>query len=111
MENPSLIKRPLLVTISCALLFAGGLSVILYTFTGAFAPYGTFYPGVNVLFIIVMFAALSGIWSMEKWGVWIFLVILILKMGLDLWVKAFDWLELISLIPLIIFLGYVRGMK
>jgi hypothetical protein len=101
----------MLVTISCTLLFSFGLFVITYTFTGAFAGYGLYYSGVNVLFIIIMFAALSGIWSMEKWGVWIYLVILVLKFGLDLLVSAFGWWELSLLVPLFVFLWYFKVMK
>ncbi len=111
MSNSPPVNRPLPVTISCVLLYAAGLFVIIYTFTGVFAKHGLFYSGANVLFIIIMFAALSGIWSLEKWGVWIFLTILILKLGMDLWVRAFRWWELLLIIPLVLFLGYIGKMK
>src|SRR4029453_11292690 len=111
MDRSSSTRRPLLVTIASALLFSAGLFLIVYTFTGVFAGYGRFYSAVNVLLIIIMFAALSGIWSMEKWGVWLYVAIVVLKLALDILVKAFGWPELLSIIPMIVFLWYFKLMK
>ena len=111
MDNSPLVKRPLLVTLSCALLFSFGLIVIVYTFTGVLATYGKFYSAINVLFIIIMFAGLSGVWSMEKWGVWTYLAILVLKFGVDIWIDAFKWWELLLILPLILFFRCFKLMK
>jgi hypothetical protein len=97
------VPRPLVVTWLCILLFAAGIINIIYSFTGAFAGYGVLYSAANVLLIIIFFAALSGIWAMEKWGVTLFSVLLGLKFGLDLFVKAFHWWELTLLIILVVF--------
>ena len=49
-------------------LFALGLMQVIYSFTGAFAPYGIYYPAANLLLIILMFAALAGLMSNGKMG-------------------------------------------
>ena len=84
-------------------LFAIGLFTVLYTFTGAYAPYGLYYSAANVLLIIIMFAGLAGLWSMEKWGLWVFLVFVVLKLVLDIWTGAFHYAELLLIVAAIIF--------
>lgn len=85
-------------------LFALGLTQVIYSFTGAFAPYGIYYPAANLLLIVMMFAALAGLWSMEKWGLWLFLVFVVLKLALDIWTGAFHFAELLLLVPAFLFL-------
>ncbi len=105
------IQRPTPVTIFCSLLITAGLSNIIYTFTGVYAPYGLLYSAAHTLLTIIMFAAISGIWSMERWGVYLFLAVLALKFVLDLYTGAFHYLELILLVPAIYFLVLFRKMK
>ncbi|MGL6267245.1 MAG: hypothetical protein ACRC2O_04945 [Chitinophagaceae bacterium] len=87
-----------------ATLFALGLFNVIYAFTGATAPFGIYYPAANVFLTILMFAALAGLWSMEKWGLWLFLVFVGLKLILDIWTHAFHYAELLLLIPVVLFL-------
>lgn len=101
MQHP---KRPLFVTIMVSILFAGGLINILYAFTGAFASYGMFYPAGLVFLTILLMAALSGIWAMEKWGLWLFPFVLVGRLGLDIATGAFHYTELLLILPLIVFL-------
>jgi hypothetical protein len=104
-------KTPSLIIWTCTALYALGLMNIIYSFTGAYAGYGNFYPAINVLIIIILFAALSGIWSMEKWGLYLFLFVLGIKLGLDVTKGAFKYWELLLLIPAVIFLSYRKKMK
>ena len=85
-------------------LFALGLFNVIYAFTGATAPFGIYYPAANVFLTILMFAALAGLWSMEKWGLWLFLVFVGLKLMLDIWNHAFHYADLLLFIPAAIFL-------
>ena len=104
MEKKTIVvPRPLLVTWICIILFLAGMSNIIYSFTGAFAGFGVLYSAASVLLIILFFAALSGIWAMEKWGVVLFTILLALKFALDIFVKAFSWWELFLLIALVVF--------
>jgi hypothetical protein len=61
---------------------------------------------VNVFLIILLFTALSGIWSKEKWGLWMFPAILMLKFGLDLFSGAFHPAELLLILPVLFFFSY-----
>jgi hypothetical protein len=97
-------QRPLILTGIISILFALGLFNVIYAFTGAFAPYGIYYPAANVFLIILMFAALAGLWSMEKWGLWLFLIFVGLKLILDIWTNAFHYAELLLLLPAALFL-------
>jgi hypothetical protein len=84
-------------------LFVLGLLQVIYAFTGAFAVYGIYYPAANVLLIILMFAALAGLSSMEKWGLWLFLTFTVLKLVLDIWTGAFHYAELLLILPVFLF--------
>jgi hypothetical protein len=97
-------QRPPVMTGTISILFALGLFNVIYAFTGAYAPFGIYYPAINVFLIIIMFAALAGLWSMEKWGLWLFLVFVVLKLMLDIWTNAFEFAELLLLIPAALFL-------
>jgi hypothetical protein len=109
--KPAPVIRPMAITITCSILYAAGLFSILYTFTGAFATYGLFYSAINTLLVVLIFAALSGVWGMEKWGIWFFALVVIIKFGNDWYSGAFLWWELLLLIPLIIFISQFRKMK
>jgi hypothetical protein len=110
-DKPALVDRPLAVTILCSLLATAGLLSIIYTFTGAFAPYGLLYPAAHTLIIVGVFASIAGIWSMEKWGTYLFLVLLALKFALDYFTGAFSFWELFLLIPAAVFIYYFRKMS
>ena len=109
-DKPQPVIRPRLITAICSILFAAGIFSIIYTFTGAFAPYGVYYSAVNAVIIVIMFAALSGIWVMEKWGVYLFVLLTPIKCGLDLYSGAFTYWELLLLIPVIVFLSQLNKM-
>jgi hypothetical protein len=84
-------------------LFVLGILTVLNAFTGAYAPFGIYYPAANVFLLILMFAGLSGLWSMEKWGLWLFLVFVVLKLILDIWTGAFHYAELLLVASAIVF--------
>jgi hypothetical protein len=105
------VDRPIIGTIFCSLLLALGLFNIVYTFTGIYAPYGLLYSAAHTLLTIIMFAAISGIWSMEKWGVYLFLGVVALKFGLDIYTGAFHYVELLLVLPAVYFLLIMSRMK
>ncbi len=96
--------RPTLVTVTVYLLFAAGLFQIIYSFTGATATFGRFYPAIQVLLVILSFVALTGILSMEKWGVWLFLATLAARVLIDFRVGAVHPASLLLLVPAAIFI-------
>lgn len=85
-------------------LFALGLVDLVYSFTGAYATFGILYPSAHALLNIILFLALSFIWSKEKWATWLFLGIVVAHMGLDFAVGAFEFLKLFLFLPAIYFL-------
>lgn len=103
-DDPTKDSRPLAITVTVYLLFAAGIFQIIYSFTGATAEYGRFYPAAQVLLIIVIFAALSGILSMEKWGAWLFLAAVGMRLLLEFWVGAVHPASLLLLVPAAIFI-------
>lgn len=103
--------RPTAITVTLFGMALLGLSAIIYSFTGALAPFGLLYPAANMLIIVGMFASFAGIGSMERWGIWLFLVMLALKFGLDLYTGAFRAWELTLLLPAGIFLAHLKRMR
>jgi hypothetical protein len=95
-----------LFNIIVLVLFGLGLFNVAYTFTGVYAPYGNYYSALNVFLIILLFTALSGIWSREKWGLWMFPAVLLLKIGIDLYAGAFHMAELLLILPVLFFFSY-----
>lgn len=89
-----------------SLLFLSGLAHIVYTFTGAFAQYGMYYPALSVLTVVLMFVALSLAWEGDRWGVLLFLLSVSLRIVLDLWAGAFNWWEALLLLPAAYFLFF-----
>jgi len=85
-------------------LFALGLFDLVYSFTGAYAIFGILYPSAHALLNIILFLALSFIWSKEKWAAWLFLGIVVAHMGLDVAVGAFALYKLMLFLPAIYFL-------
>ena len=110
-EKTPLVVRPVLITIICSILFAAGLFSIVYTFTGAFAPYGVYYSALNAIITVLIFAALSGIWAMEKWGVYLFSLMVPIKFGVDFFSGAFGWWELSLILPIAIFISQFKKMN
>jgi len=95
-----------MILIGC--LFALGLFDIVYAFTGAYARFGILYPSAHALLNIILFLALSFIWSKEKWAVWLFLGIVLSHIGLDLLVGAFEYAKLLLFVPAFYFIMKVK---
>jgi hypothetical protein len=110
-EKPERTSRPLAVTIMAYLLYAGGLAYIVFSFTGYTAAYGRFYPAAQVLIMLVMFAALAGVMSMEKWGAWLFLVAIAARVLLDFQVGAVHPASLLLLVPAAVFIRHLLMPK
>lgn len=106
-EKPVGPSRPLVVTVMAYLLYAAGLVYIVYSFTGFTAEYGRFYPAAQVVLMLVMFAALAGVLSMEKWGAWLFLAAIAARVLLDFQVGAVHPSSLLLLLPAAVFIRHL----
>ena len=104
-------NRPNWLPWAIGLLYAAGLFQLVYMFTGAYAPYGNLYPAAVALLTVVMFAGLSGVMNMEKWGVWIFGTGVLVKLGLDLATGAWRWPMLALLVPVVVFFLLRKKMR
>lgn len=111
MEKKASNPRPWPVTAASYSLFIAGIAQLIYSFTGAMAPYGRFYSAIQALLIVIMIAAVSGVLSMERWGIWLFVGVLAGKFAIDVWSGAFHPASLLWILPAFIFLRYLRAMK
>lgn len=111
MSDPRPAQRPLLVTVTMYILAAAGLFNIVYSFTGVYARYGLLYPAASMLITVGVFASFAGIGSMEKWGLYLFITMVALKLLLDLNAGAFGVVDMVLLAPVAIFLSQYRKMK
>ncbi|RTL58659.1 MAG: hypothetical protein EKK37_10035 [Sphingobacteriales bacterium] len=78
-QNQQTTTRPPLITLLCTFVFAAGIYMIIQTFSGAFQhdlkdSGKILFSPLIVLFIIIALTGASGIWTMEKWGFFIFLI-------------------------------------
>ncbi len=105
------IPAPKWINWVCICFYTAGLINIIISFTGIYARFGLFYSALNVLLIVIMFAALSGIGSMEKWGAILFAIVIFIKTGYDFYSGAFQWWELALFIPVILVLLQYKKMK
>lgn len=106
--------RPTLITILCVFLFAYGLWEIVYSYTGNIVLKGgvdTLYPAVNALMVVFSFVALSGVWSMEKWGPISFVIVVTLKLLVDAIFGHFNLLFILGYIPAVFFLLAMKKMR
>lgn len=104
-------RLPLWMTILVAVLFAAGLVHLIYMFTGAYAPYGNFYPAAVALLTVMSFAGLSGVMSAEKWGVWVFGVAVAGLLTASWFFGAFQWAHLLLVLPALLFFSRIGSMK
>lgn len=111
MSEKTITKAPLPVTVTIYLLAAAGIANIIYSFTGVYAPYGLFYPAVSMLVPVGVFASFAGLANMEKWGLYLFLVMLAIKFGVDIYTGAFSYWNLLLLAPAGLFLAFFRKLK
>lgn len=110
-ENKSASGRPGLITFMVVLIIVVGIANLVYSFTGIYAGYGLLYSAAMALITVISIAALSAIWGMEKWGVYVYTGLTILKLSLDFYVQAVSWWSLVFLIPVMIFWYWIRKMK
>jgi len=90
-------------------LFALGIFDILYSFTGAYAPYGLLYPASHVFLTIILFLSLSFIWYRERWALFLFAGVILAHFGVDYFVGAFHPMKLLMLLPLPAFMYMWKG--
>jgi hypothetical protein len=103
-------NRPAWLPWVLGLMFAAGLANLIYMFTGAYASYGNLYPAAVALLTVVMFAGLSGIWNMERWGLYVSLAACMGKGILDIIVHGYGPMDLFLLIPAILFIVLSKKM-
>jgi hypothetical protein len=100
-------KMPLssiVTNVLIALVAIYGLMDLIYTFTGVYAKFGLLYPAAHGLLNILLFMALSFIWSKERWAIWLFLGIACVQILVDLIVTRPIGMQLVLFIPAIYFL-------
>jgi hypothetical protein len=90
--------RPLPVTLFCFFLMTGGLLAILHAFSGATAVHSAFHPALRAVACLAVFTGVSGVWAMEKWGLWTTMAATFAFMGVDLAFGVFHPIE--ALMPL-----------
>lgn len=103
-------KRPAVVTIVVILIIVAGIANLIYSFTGVYAGYGLLYSAAMALLTVISFAAISAVWSMEKWGVYLYTLLTVLKLSLDLYVHALSWWSVVFLFPVAVFWLWFRKM-
>lgn len=102
-------KRPLDLTIVCILIVLFGFANIISMYIGIYSGIHTIYPAINALMIVFSFVSISGVWSMEKWGVITFPIVVILKIIVDLLFGEFlPWYFLGIVISLYFFRFYPK---
>jgi|SRR6185369_5172582 hypothetical protein len=111
MKQDNKIVRPMAVTVTSYLVFAWGVGIIIYSFTGIYGQYGNLFPALNALCIIGLFASIAGVLNMEKWGLRLFALMMVLKWGVGYYYGAFGFWEILLVIPLIIFWSYRKFFK
>jgi hypothetical protein len=105
------IKRPTYITLLCVGVVVYGFWNIISSYMGIYNGFGTLYPAINALMIVFSFVAISGVWSMEKWGAVTFPIVITLKLLVDvLWNHFNPWL-LLAFIPAAVFLSLFPKMK
>ncbi len=105
------VKRPPLITIMCLAIVAYGFWDIISSYIGIYRGFGTLYPALNALMIVFSFVAISGVWSMEKWGPISFVIVVILKLLVDALWGEFNYWILLAFIPAGIFFSQFTKMK
>lgn len=86
------------MTLSCFFLMTGGLVAILHAFSGATAIHSTFHPAVRAVACLAIFTGVSGVWALEKWGLWATVAATFAFIGLDVLFGVFHPIEV--LLPL-----------
>jgi hypothetical protein len=82
-------KRPVFLTLLCYLFVICGFAEIINSYVNTYQGMKTFYPAFNSLMVVFGFVAISGIWSMEKWGPISLSIVFPLKVLVE--IVFFDW--------------------
>jgi hypothetical protein len=104
-------KRPLDLTIVCILIVLFGFINIISMYIGVYAGIHTIYPAINALMIVFSFVAISGVWSMEKWGPISFPIVVLLKIITDVGFGEFSAWYLLGFIVALYFFRFYSKMK
>jgi hypothetical protein len=104
-------KRPAYITYLCLAVVAYGFWNIISSYIGVYSGFGTLYPAINALMVVFSFVAISGVWSMEKWGPISFPIVITLKLLVDLMWGHFNPWILLAFIPAAVFLSLFPKMK
>lgn len=99
------------ITILCLLIVVYGFWSLISSYIGVYRDFAVLYPAANALMIVFMFVAISGVWSMEKWGPISFVIVVLLKLLTDaLWGYFNIWM-LLGIVPAAVFLLLIPKMK
>ena len=103
--------RPLPVTILCILIVSWGIWNLISMYINVYNGVYAIYPAVNALMVVFSFVAISGVWSMEKWGAITFPAIVTLKIIADLIFGTFIAWYLLGYVIAVVFLRYYPKMR
>jgi hypothetical protein len=104
-------KRPAFLAAVCLLFVLWGFWHIITMFVKVYPGIYTLYPAVNALMIVFGFVAISGIWSMEKWGPVSFVIVVALKLLVDTIFNQFNAWYLLGFVFAGFFLLYLPKMR
>ena len=104
-------KRPAFLAAVCLVFVLWGFWHIISMFVKVYPGIYTLYPAANALMVVFGFVAISGIWSMEKWGPISFAIVVTLKILVDLIFEQFNPWYLLGYLLAGFFLLYLPKMK
>lgn len=104
-------KRPALLTAVCILIVLFGFGNIISMYMRVYPGISTLYPALNALMVVFSFVAISGVWSMEKWGPISFPIVVTLKLLIDLVFSQFNPWYLLGYAVAGFFLIYYQKMR
>lgn len=111
MKEEKKIQRPLIISIACYVLFAWGLATIIYSFTGIYSQYGNLYSALNAMCILGIFTSMAGVLNMEKWGVRLYALMMLIKWSADYGYGAFSFWEMLLVFPLLLFFWHWKEFR
>jgi hypothetical protein len=104
-------KRPLLLTLLCIGFVFYGFADIIFSYVHLYTGMSVFYPAFNSLMVVLGFVAISGIWSMEKWGPVSFSIVSFLKLITDLIFSELEWYLILWFVLAGLFFLYFSKMR
>jgi len=105
-------KRPPIITLLCIGFVLYGFYDIITSYVHVYTGLQIFYPAFNGLMVVFGFVAISGVWSMEKWGPVSFAIITFLKFLTELiFINTVPWYLIIWVVLSVLFFLFFPKMR